>query len=160
MHILSPETDNCPSWISGRGGMTVENISWSISTKECCRPRRGSNPRPPGLQSDGASNWATEAGPLSDNKIQHEIHVYSDNTSNMNHIMRKRLSCQIYLSVCMPSPLARPLCQVLCLKFPLSQPRVSEQQGSGEICLKRTFVVCISYDGSFPLTSSYYQNKN
>ena len=42
--------------------MTVENISWSISTKECCRPRRGLNPRPPGLQSDGVSNWATEAG--------------------------------------------------------------------------------------------------
>ena len=42
--------------------MTVENISWSISMKECCRPRRGLNPRPPGLQSDGASNWATEAG--------------------------------------------------------------------------------------------------
>ena len=41
--------------------MTVENISWSISTKECCRPRRGLNPRPPGLQSDGASNWATKA---------------------------------------------------------------------------------------------------
>ena len=39
MHILSPETDNCPSWISGRERMTVENISWSISTKECCRPR-------------------------------------------------------------------------------------------------------------------------
>ena len=35
MHILSPETDNCPSWISGRERMTVENISWSISTKEC-----------------------------------------------------------------------------------------------------------------------------
>ena len=44
--------------------MTVENISWSISTKECCRPRRGLNPWPPGLQSDGASNWATEAGCL------------------------------------------------------------------------------------------------
>ena len=42
--------------------MTVENISWSISTKECRRPRRGLNPRPPGLQPDGASNWATEAG--------------------------------------------------------------------------------------------------
>ena len=28
--------------------MTVENISWSISTKECCRPQLGSNPRPPG----------------------------------------------------------------------------------------------------------------
>ena len=41
MHILSPETDNCPSWISGRERMTIENISWSISTKECCRPRRG-----------------------------------------------------------------------------------------------------------------------
>ena len=62
MHILSPETDNCPSWISGRERVTVENISWSITTKECCRPRRGLNPRPPGLQSDGASNWATEAG--------------------------------------------------------------------------------------------------
>ena len=42
--------------------MTVENISWSISTKECYWPRRGLNPWPPGRQSDGASNWATEAG--------------------------------------------------------------------------------------------------
>ena len=40
MHILSPETDNCLSWVSGRERMTVENISWSISTKECCRPRQ------------------------------------------------------------------------------------------------------------------------
>ena len=32
--------------------MTTENISRSISTKECCRPRRESNPRPPGLQPD------------------------------------------------------------------------------------------------------------
>ena len=62
MHILSPETDNCPSWISRRERMTVENISWSISTKECCRPRRGLNPGPPGLKSDGTSGWATEAG--------------------------------------------------------------------------------------------------
>ena len=38
VHILSPETDKCPSWISGRERMTLENISWSISTKECCRP--------------------------------------------------------------------------------------------------------------------------
>ena len=43
MHSLSPETDNCPSWISRRERMTVENISWSISMKECCRPRRGLN---------------------------------------------------------------------------------------------------------------------
>ena len=25
VHILSPETDNCPSWINGRERMTVEN---------------------------------------------------------------------------------------------------------------------------------------
>ena len=50
--------------------MTVENISWSISTKECCRPRRVVNPRPPDLQSDGASNWATEAGLLAINDAQ------------------------------------------------------------------------------------------
>ena len=62
VRILSPETDNCPSSISGRERMAVENISWSICTKECCRPWRGLNPRPPGLQPDGASNWATEAG--------------------------------------------------------------------------------------------------
>ena len=49
--------------------MTVENISWSISTKECCRPRQGLNPRPPGLQSDGASNWATETGHYLEVKI-------------------------------------------------------------------------------------------
>ena len=53
MHILSPETDNYPSWINGRERITVENISYSISTKECCRPQRGLNPRPSGLQSDG-----------------------------------------------------------------------------------------------------------
>ena len=62
VQIISPETENCPSCISGRVTMTVENISRSISTKECCWPRRGLNPRPPGLQSDGTSNWATEAG--------------------------------------------------------------------------------------------------
>ena len=66
MHILPPETDNCPSWISGRERMTVENISWSSSMKECCRPRRGLNPRPPGLQLNAASNWATEAKNWSD----------------------------------------------------------------------------------------------
>ena len=62
VHILSPETDNWPSWIRRRERMTVENNSWSISMKECCRPRRGLNPRPLGLQLDGASKWATKAG--------------------------------------------------------------------------------------------------
>ena len=38
VHILSPETENSPSWISGRERMIVENISLSIFTKESCRP--------------------------------------------------------------------------------------------------------------------------
>ena len=28
VHILSPVTDNCSSWISGRGRMAVEMFSW------------------------------------------------------------------------------------------------------------------------------------
>ena len=58
--------------------MTVENISWSISTKECCRPRRGLNPRPPGLQSDGASNWATEASKLYGREYDQGKVTYND----------------------------------------------------------------------------------
>ena len=41
MQVLSPETDNCPSLISGRESLTVENISRSNSTKECIRPGGG-----------------------------------------------------------------------------------------------------------------------
>ena len=41
VHILSPETDNCPFWISRRERMTIENISRSISTKEWCWPGGG-----------------------------------------------------------------------------------------------------------------------
>ena len=41
VHILLPETDMCPSWISGRERMAEENILWSISTKECCRSGGG-----------------------------------------------------------------------------------------------------------------------
>ena len=37
VHILSPETDNCPSWISGRERITLEKMI----------------PQPPGYQSDG-----------------------------------------------------------------------------------------------------------
>ena len=37
VHILSPVTDNCPSWISGRETMVVEFffMTMQISTKEC-----------------------------------------------------------------------------------------------------------------------------
>ena len=40
MQILSSETDKCLSWIRWRERMTIENISWSISMKEYCRPGR------------------------------------------------------------------------------------------------------------------------
>ena len=54
--ILSPERDKCPSWISRRERMTIENLSWSISTKECSLTRRGLNLRLPDLQSDAHPN--------------------------------------------------------------------------------------------------------
>ena len=48
--ILLPKTESCPSWISRREEMPEENISWSISTKECCQTTWESNPRPPDHQ--------------------------------------------------------------------------------------------------------------
>ena len=52
LHSLLSEIDNCPSWISRRERMTLENILWSISTKECYQTWRGSNLWPPDHQSD------------------------------------------------------------------------------------------------------------
>ena len=43
--ILSPVTDNCSTWISGRERLIIEMISWPISTKERCLTG-GSNPWP------------------------------------------------------------------------------------------------------------------
>ena len=40
--------------------MAVENISWSISTKECCRPRRGLNLRPRRLHVSSRTTHPTE----------------------------------------------------------------------------------------------------
>ena len=37
------KTDSCPSWISGRERMIVENISWSISRKNVAGPGRDPN---------------------------------------------------------------------------------------------------------------------
>ena len=36
MHILSPVTDNCSSWISGRGRMDIEFISWPSLHERMC----------------------------------------------------------------------------------------------------------------------------
>ena len=59
-HIHSPETDNFPSWISRRERVTVENISWSVSTKECSQTGRDQTSQPPDHQWD-AHPTATEA---------------------------------------------------------------------------------------------------
>ena len=45
MHILSPVTDNCSSWISGRGRMAVEMFSWPSLHERMCR-MWGSNSGP------------------------------------------------------------------------------------------------------------------
>ena len=44
VHILSPVTDNCLTWISRRERMAVEMITWPFSIKKCCRTG-GSNPK-------------------------------------------------------------------------------------------------------------------
>ena len=59
VRILSPETDKSPSWTSGRERMPVENISWSISRKECGRPRRKIESATSCSPVERASNWAT-----------------------------------------------------------------------------------------------------
>ena len=56
VHIFTPETDNCPSWISWRKRMTIENISWSISMKECCQPVTMDESKLPERHS-GAKGW-------------------------------------------------------------------------------------------------------
>ena len=61
IHILSPETDNCPFWVSWRERMMAENTSWSISTKECCLPQ-WVEPATSWSPVGHASNWDTEAG--------------------------------------------------------------------------------------------------
>ena len=44
VHILSPVTDNCPPWISGRERLAVEITSWPNSLKECCASDRATMP--------------------------------------------------------------------------------------------------------------------
>ena len=65
VHFLSPETDNCPSWISGRERMTVINISWSHLHERVLPTRRegggGVEPATSRLPVGRASNTATEA---------------------------------------------------------------------------------------------------
>ena len=43
MHILSSVTDNCSSWISGRGRMAVEMFSWPSVHARICRTWRSNS---------------------------------------------------------------------------------------------------------------------
>ena len=52
VHILSPETDNCLSWIRERERMTVENVSWSKFHERTFSTWQESNLRPPVHQLD------------------------------------------------------------------------------------------------------------
>ena len=51
MHILSPVTDSCSSWISGRGRMAVEIFSWPSLYERMCRTL-GSNSEQLACQAD------------------------------------------------------------------------------------------------------------
>ena len=55
MHILSPVTDNCSSWISGRGRMAVEMFSWPSLHERMCRTW-GSNSGPLACQANRCMN--------------------------------------------------------------------------------------------------------
>ena len=61
VHILSPGNWQLPFLNQRKGENDRRNISRSIFTEECCRPRRGLKPRPPGLQSVGASEQPRSA---------------------------------------------------------------------------------------------------
>ena len=52
VQILSPEIDNCPSWIRRRERMTLENISWSYLHERMLTTWRGLSPATSDNQSD------------------------------------------------------------------------------------------------------------
>ena len=54
MHILSPITNNCSSWIGGRGRMAAEMFSWPSLHERMCRTW-GSNSGPLACQADSLS---------------------------------------------------------------------------------------------------------
>ena len=35
IHILTPVTDNCPTWVRGRGQMAKQIISWQNHNRSC-----------------------------------------------------------------------------------------------------------------------------
>ena len=140
MHIISPVTDNCPTWVSARERMAIEMISWPISTKECCRTE-GSNPRP---HENSSYMHPTELqpGPFSDISISSSIP-----------------SWQVLTAHAQPFRGTRDL--AFCLKVPLDSLLVwASSGGSGETARMRrlawTFAARIGDKYQIRLTRSIY----
>ena len=57
LHIRSPVTDNCPSWISERERKTVENIPWSNLHERMLPDPAGVEPATSWSPVGRASNW-------------------------------------------------------------------------------------------------------
>ena len=73
MHILSPVTDNCSSWISGRRRMAVEMFSWPSLHERMCRTW-GSNSGPLACQANSLPIELPR--PVSLNGIHCYLNVY------------------------------------------------------------------------------------
>ena len=70
--FLHQKLPNALLEIRGRERMTAENILWSISTKEYCRPGGGQT-RNLLITSQTPSNWATKAGNVPCNKDNQSV---------------------------------------------------------------------------------------
>ena len=70
VHILSSETDNCSTVISGGERMTSDNHSWSISMKKCCWSGGGSNLQPADHQSEVHPTESPRLAPWNHNQGQ------------------------------------------------------------------------------------------
>ena len=91
MHILSPVTDNCSSWISRRGRMAVEMFSWPSLHERMCRTW-GSNSGPLACQANSLPieppcpgiNWFAS--------IQ-LFHAFVGNSQNYSSLFGRLMHC-------------------------------------------------------------------
>ena len=75
--------------------MTIENISRSISKKECCRPRRGSNPQPP--VSSQTRIRTTEAGLIC--SLPSMLSISNSIAITINSVQINLLCCSIIIII-------------------------------------------------------------
>ena len=82
MHILSPETDNCPSRISEKERMTTEYFMINL-TERMLPTRQGSNPQPPDHQLD-----THQTEPLSYKKVNSQLPSNPQHNSVVEHSVK------------------------------------------------------------------------